>query len=223
MKLPFSFPHSPVAYKAFTIVETLVATMVLTMTILGPLTVAISAASYARQVKDTITATYLAQESIELLRYQQDSIYIRCVQATSGTCAISYGEAPDEAAWRIFKARLGATAAGPTCFGATCSYDYIDMTASPDTNPPKYASNGGSCARLELNSFRKYVCAPVHTVSGNRVTGFTRTVILESINTFSGTDAQYNDDVRATVTVSFVRSNGTTKQVRIVGFLHARN
>lgn len=222
MKIHFSH-RLHASSKGFTIIETLVATMILTMTILGPLTVAVNAASYARQVKDTITATYLAQESIELLRYQQDSIYIRCVQATSGSCAISYGEAPDEAAWRIFKARLASTAAGPTCFGVNCNYDYIDMTTSPDSNPPKYASNSASCSRMEINSFNKYVCASAHTASGNRATSFTRTVMLESINTFSGTDAAYNDDVRVTVTVSFVRSNGTVKQIRVVGFLHARS
>lgn len=222
MKLFSSYYPYP-SFKAFTIIETLVATMVLTMTILGPLTVAINAASYARQVKDTITATYLAQESIELLRFQQDSIYIRCVQASSGTCTILYGESSNEAAWRIFKARMEATVAGPTCFGVACSYDYIDMTASPDGNPPKYASNGTSCARLELNSFKKYVCAPVHSASGGSSTGFTRTVLLESINTFTGSDAQYNDDIRVTVTVSFTRSNGTTKQIKVVGFLHARS
>jgi type II secretory pathway pseudopilin PulG len=72
--------------KGFTLIETLVSTFVITMVILGPLTVASNASSYARITKDTLTATYLAQEAIELLRHQQDSIYIRCVQETGTFC-----------------------------------------------------------------------------------------------------------------------------------------
>lgn len=208
--------------KGFTIIETLVATMILTMTILGPLTVAINSATYARQVKDIVTATYLAQEAIELLRHQQSSVYIRCSQPSSSGCTINTGESSRDAAWRILKQRLSNNASGPTCFSTTCAYDFIDMTTNEDNNPTKYNTTGSSCSTLSINSSGMYVCTGAHAGAGSMPTGFTRQVSIQSINTFNDIDAQYNDDLRVTVTVSYIRANGTTRQIKVVDFLHSR-
>lgn len=208
--------------RGFTIIETLTATMMLTMTILGPLTVAINAASYSRQVKDVMIATYLAQEAIELLRHQQDSIYIRCGRENAPSCVINFGESPREAAWRILKARLGTTAAGPTCFGTGCTYDFVDMTTNEDVNPSKYATSGNSCSKLAVTSSGMYVCSGIRAGSNSKSTSFTRIISVQSVNTFGGTDAQYNDDLRVTVTISFIKANGVTRQIKIVDFLHSR-
>jgi type II secretory pathway pseudopilin PulG len=212
--------------RGFTLVETLVSVFIITIVIVGPLTVASNASMYAKMTKDTMTATYLAQESIELLRHHQDSIYVRCADKNSSKCASASGENSSEAAWRIFKERLGGNTQGASCFtvdnAAGCSYDFIDMTSNEDFNPPKYVSTGNSCNTLSYDtSSRVYVCTGVRG-TGLRTTTFSRSVKITSIPTFGGTDQSYNDDLRVTVTVTFRRPNGYLYQIKIVDFLHAR-
>lgn len=215
--------------KAFTLVETLVAILIITTVILGPLTVAMNASSYARQTKDVMTATYLAQEATELLHHLQDSIYLKCVGDNSNTntaCASTdpdlngIYEMPSEVAWRVFKVYLGGSA---SCFitdnPSGCSYDFIDMTSNENTAPTKYISTASSCSGLSLTSNNIYVCAGTHGTVGVP-TFFTRKVQVESIPTFSGNDANYNDDLRVTSTVTFRKSNGYTRSIKLVDFLH---
>ncbi len=216
-------------FKAFTLVETLVATMIITMVILGPLTVATNASSYARVTKDTLTATYLAQEAVELLHHQQDSVYIRCVQEAGSVCTLIGSESPSQAAWRIFRNRLNASSS-LSCFSNEnalgCSYDYIDMTTNEDATPSKYRSDLASCNKLSIQtSTGLYVCTGAHgSGAGYTPTYFNRSVSITSIPTFgSGTNEQnYNDDLRVTATVTFTRTNGYQRQVKVVDFLHAR-
>lgn len=212
--------------KAFTLVETLVAILIITTVILGPLTVAMNAASYARQTKDVMTATYLAQEATELLHHLQDSIYLKCV----GDAALSNAmctpaltsvngiyEMPSETAWRVFKQFLDNS---PSCFATDgCSYDFIDMTLNENISPTKYTSISSSCSSLYLMPTGLYVCAGTHGVAGGP-TFFTRKIQVESIQTFSGSDSNYNDDLRVTSTVTFKRSNGYTRSIKLVDFLH---
>lgn len=212
--------------RGFTLVETLVSVFIVTLVIIGPLTVASNASMYAKLTKDTMTATYLAQEAIELIRHHQDSIYIRCADKNAAKCVASGGENSGEAAWRIFKERIAGNTQGASCFSADnasgCSYDFIDMTANEDINPSKYVSTGSQCNTLSYDpSSRMYVCTGVRG-SGMQQTYFTRSVKITSVPTFNGTDAAYNDDLRVTVTITFRRSNGYTHQVKVVDFLHAR-
>ena len=57
----------------FTLVETLVAITVLLLAISGPLTIATNGLSATHAAKDQLTANLLAQEGIELVRWQRDS------------------------------------------------------------------------------------------------------------------------------------------------------
>ena len=212
--------------RGFTLVETMVSVFIITLVIIGPLTAASNASTYAKMTKDTMTATYLAQEAIELIRHHQDSIYIRCADKDAATCVANGEENSSEAAWRIFKERVAGNTQGVSCFSTDnasgCSYDFIDMTANEDINPPKYVSTGSQCNTLSHDpTSRMYVCTGVHG-SGMQQTYFTRSVKITSIPTFSGIDAAYNDDLRVTVTITFRRSNGYTHEVKVVDFLHAR-
>lgn len=224
----FRTPNNQPVIRGFTLIETLVSTMIITLVVLGPLTLASNASSYARSTKDTLIATYLAQESIELLRHQQDSVYIRCIQATASLCVPTGTETPQETAWRLFKVRIASNAQGVSCFLVDnpdgCAYDFIDMTSNQDFSPPKYAANTSSCNTLSLQtSTQLYVCTGAHGGGGGyTLTPFTRSVSVISIPTFSAGDESYNDDLRVTVTVTFKRTNGYTRQIKVVDFLHAR-
>jgi type II secretory pathway pseudopilin PulG len=215
--------------RGFTLVETLVSTLIISLVILGPLTVASNASSYARITKDTLTGTYLAQEAIELLRHQQDSVYIRCAQETGAFCTPNAGESYSDAAWRIFRDRFDNTS-GVSCFSSEnangCSFDFIDMTTNESITPTKYRSDLPSCNTLSIErATNLYVCSGAHgSGSGYTLTSFTRSVSITSIPTFgNGTSEQdYFDDLRITATVTFTRPNGYKAQVKVIDFLHAR-
>lgn len=215
--------------QGFTLVETLVSTMIISLVILGPLTVASNASTYSRITKDTLIATYLAQEAIELLRHQQDSVYLRCVQGVTSSCTTTGGEVPEEAAWRLFKARLGSNGQGSSCYKndnpTGCSYDFIDMTSNQDNAPTKYVSTSSSCNTLSLETATKlYVCTGARgTGGGFTLTNFQRSVAIESIETFTESGTDYSDDLRVTVTITFKRPNGYTHTIKVVDFMHARS
>ena len=58
--------------RGFTLIETLVAIMILTVSIAGPLTIATKGLSSAIFARDQITAFYLAQEAVEFVRNTRD-------------------------------------------------------------------------------------------------------------------------------------------------------
>lgn len=59
--------------RGFTLVETLVAVVILVTAITGPLTIASKGLSSALIAKDQITAFYLAQDAVEYVRFIRDS------------------------------------------------------------------------------------------------------------------------------------------------------
>ncbi|TXG99852.1 MAG: type II secretion system protein [Candidatus Moraniibacteriota bacterium] len=225
MRMSITIFSSQQSMRGFTLVETLVSTFVISLVVLGPLTVAVNSSTYARETKDVLTGTYLAQEAIELLRHEQDSLYIRCAQASGSTCTIMTNETPREAAWRLFRNRLAATTLGPSCFvtdnSEGCSYDVINIVGSEDTDFYKYSATSNSCSTLSVTSDKLYVCTGVHG-EGATLTAFSRSVKITSLPTFSGSDETYNDDLRVTVTVSFLKPNGFKRIIKVTDFLHAR-
>lgn len=58
--------------KGFTLLETLVAITILATTVTAPLTIAAYSLFQARYSRDQVVATYLAQESVEMIRYLRD-------------------------------------------------------------------------------------------------------------------------------------------------------
>ena len=146
--------------QGFTLLETITSVGILALVIVGPLSVIISSSSYARQTKDTIVATYLAEESVELLQNQYDSLYVFCQKKPDDAfCALSGDEnTTGQAVWRQFKQRLDSGAGQPACYtaknglssGATgCAFDYLSMTnVSTTTVPTRYTLASQSCPYL---------------------------------------------------------------------------
>lgn len=58
--------------RGFTLVETLVAISMLVTTIVAPLTIAADSLFQSRYARDQVIATYLAQETVEMVRYVRD-------------------------------------------------------------------------------------------------------------------------------------------------------
>ncbi len=221
--------------KGLTLLETLVAVFILSLTIIGPLAFLANSSSYARQTKETMLATYLAEEGVELLQNMYDSLYVRCSkQFGVDPCIASGDETTGQVAWRLFKERLAAGGGYASCFlddnPEGCSFDYIDMQADLASMPPHYDAQSSECSRLvTVNSsgLTSYVCSglPTHISGGAQGTLYPRIIHIEALPTFDvGTrDEQYNDDLRVTVEVFYRAVNGSVRSIKIVRFIHPRS
>lgn len=231
--------------KAFTLLEVLASFSIVTLVILGPLISSVNSSAYAGQTKDAMIATYLAQEAVELLHFQNESLYIQCIKvkeacdATVPTLSRGSGlETPSEKAWRLFKERLAGDGGPVTCFTG-CSYDFLDMSTTSKTTPTLYLPTSDECAYLAEVSVavldivpyvrNYYVCSGVteHTQDGYnvRVTSYSRKIVVQSLDTFEGADPlpHYYDDLLITSTVTFRRSNGTIRTITVTDFLRAHS
>jgi|CXWL01.1.fsa_nt_gi Tfp pilus assembly protein PilV len=100
----FSFRANAVggkARRAFTLIETFVATSVLLVSLVGPLSIAAQSLRSAYYARDQVTAFYLAQEAIEYVRAKRDQNYIASGSWLAGL---------------------------DTCVDATCTVDFKNFT-----------------------------------------------------------------------------------------------
>lgn len=72
------------ATRGFSLVETLVAISVLLLAVVGPLTIAARGLISARFARDQVTAFYLAQDAMEVVRYRRDTNTLRSLSWTTG-------------------------------------------------------------------------------------------------------------------------------------------
>ena len=125
--------HRPAGTQGFTLIETLLAILVLTVSIAGPLTIASRGLNAALIAKNKTVAFYLAQDAIEFVRYQRDTNRLNnqpwltgldsCVSATGATaCTI-----------------LSISDTIASCSG-TCPA----LTFDSSTNVFSYAATGGT-------------------------------------------------------------------------------
>jgi prepilin-type N-terminal cleavage/methylation domain-containing protein len=139
--------------RGFTLLETLTSVAILAIVIIGPLAAIMSSSFYARQSKDAIVANYLAEEAIELIQNQYDSLYILCKKnPTDVYCTTGTEETSGQISWRLFKDRFAAVDGQPSCYIAAnpdgCSFDYISMTNDPTITPIRYIANQTECPEL---------------------------------------------------------------------------
>jgi len=127
--------------KGFTLVETMIAVTILTLSISGPLLGASRALVLAEISKDQLTASYLAQEGIEYVRAMRDDAYLRSYQAG--------GTDVSGAAWTDFTS--GASAWSITqCIATECTldptramgYGATSALVAYSGDAPLYVSNG---------------------------------------------------------------------------------
>ena len=79
--------------KGFTLVETMIAVTILTLSVTAPLFSASRALVVAEISRDQLTASYLAQEGIEYMRWMRDDEYLaafRTAPATASTDSWNY-------------------------------------------------------------------------------------------------------------------------------------
>ncbi|MEK7156326.1 MAG: prepilin-type N-terminal cleavage/methylation domain-containing protein, partial [Patescibacteria group bacterium] len=80
----------------FTLVETLVAVMLLSVAVVAPMSLAARSLGSAYYARDQITAFYLAQEAIEALRSIRDSQILLIAGSSSGAPPDIFGLIPHQ-------------------------------------------------------------------------------------------------------------------------------
>ncbi len=223
--------------RSFTLIETLVSVLIVTIVISGPIAVAISSLGYARLSKDQLESMYLAEEATELLHNEQDSIFLRCMNKDYSNCVMSGNDrSPRDAAWRIFKERLQGlpTGVGPSCFDSDnsfCAFDMVSMGENNKDNPPtKYSTDplvNGNCSYLYFDGSNNgdktnglYLCQTNAGVNFTR-SKYKRYVQMKSSASGNSYDDLYNNDLRAVVTVSYQSYTGYIKSFKLVDYFHA--
>jgi len=140
--MPTTFPMKPALgrARAFTLIETFVAISVLLITLVGPLTLAEQALKSAYYSRDEITAYYLAQEGIELVRAVRDYNYLNgyswltsldeCTDATP--CEEDFTSSLP-GIQQCQNGICGSRTLGPLTIDSLGLYDYNQGGASPFT------------------------------------------------------------------------------------------
>lgn len=183
----------PELMSGFTLLETMVAVSILTLSIAGPLLSASRAIVLAEISRDQLTASYLAQEGIEYVRTMRDDTYLQDYQA--GVANLS------TTAWSDFVGGAGATAI-TQCISASCTLDPI--------KPMGYGSN--SALYRYTSPAPLYLSGGIYTQQQiGTQTAFTRTI---QATTISASEEQ----ITSTVSWSF---HGSTYAVTVSDHLTA--
>lgn len=146
--------------QGFTLIETLVAVSIITLSISGPLFTANRAIVAAENARNQLTASYLAQEGIEYVRLMRDNEYLVAYQTNPVTAS--------SVAWTNFISG-GSVASITQCRASACTLD--------PARPMGYGSglslvgcSGSSCTPLYLSN-------TIYTIQQIGIeTPFTRTV-----------------------------------------------
>ena len=142
----------PNLVSGFTLIETLVAIFVMLTAIVAPMSIASQALSSARYAKEQVTAFYLAQEGIELVRNIRDNNTIAVVTWNEGTLGSS------------------ATGSETVCYAvAGCLIDAKDLTVS---------ACSGSCVPINIDTNGIYTTSS----QSSSPTQFTRTIKIKKIS-----------------------------------------
>ena len=165
----------------FTLIETMVAVTILTLSVSGPLFTASRAIVATQIARDQFIASYLAQEAVEYVRMMRDDEYLALYPPAADASAT---------AWTNFLTGSDSAAITQCRAPATCT---LDPTRSMGTGSgfSLLPCSGSSCTPLYLRSDGIYT----QQQSGTR-TAFTRTI---QTTPASGTDER----ITATVTWSF--------------------
>lgn len=177
--------------RGFTLIETLVAVLLLATAIAGPLTIAAQGLRAGLVAKDQLTAAYLAQDAMEHVRFLRDSACLAAPQ----------DEPCGAGTW------LGSMA---TCISADGSAAcYFDSRGIAPAAPAACAGSG--CPTMKYNSTtHTYDYSAAGSVVGTP--GFVRTVRI--ISSATNDCAEGNGcEVLMEVVVSWKEQGGVQRQV----------
>jgi prepilin-type N-terminal cleavage/methylation domain-containing protein len=201
-KLKIKIRQGFIRHKAgFTLIETLVAILILVTAIAGPLTIASKGLSTALVAKDQTTAYYLAQDAVEYVRFARDTNRLQgnndWLKGAGGSCSSSN---PINSCSTVLTPCTGATG---------CYFDSLATYPSVPT-----ACEDAACSQHPL-----YYDATNHNFNyntNNALTIFTRTVsIVAPVGTNDCVTAGHGCEAALTVSVSWSDLPGFTHTITV--------
>ena len=170
----------------FTLVETLVAVSIFSVSILGLMSILTNGISNTDYAKRKIIATYLAQEGVEYIRNMRDTYTL-------------YDPTSSQNGWDLFVTKLNTA----TCQNANgCYFDDNNLDYDSDDRPMALGlvltACGASCPNLLYDSTGKYG----YTLGSNSI--YIRKINVSSLSA---------DELKVTSTVSWTQGSGTYQAV----------
>lgn len=150
--------------KGFTLIETIVAITILTFAVAGPLFTASRAIVAARAASYQLTASYLAQESVEYVRMLRDNHYLAAYAVEPATASTT--------GWANFQASVAPCQTAPGC-----AFDPAAVSPDPQLSSGSPYCTSSTCTPLYIlleNGVGVYYSQ--QNLSGSKVTPFVRTI-----------------------------------------------
>lgn len=155
--------------RGFTLVESMTAIFILTLAVVGLMTVVSSSLFAARYSRDDITVNYLLQEAIDYIRNDRDT-----------TVFLSSGAGTTEVAWSTFKSHytncsepngctvdvLKDTTVSPKRCVSSTECPYLYFNPSPSTGAFYLTEDGSSMTGMSRTNFRRKI---IVTDEGNEM------------------------------------------------------
>lgn len=182
--------------KGFTLIETLVAIMILTTAIVGPLTIAQKGLSATLVAKDQVTAFYLAQDAIEYVRFIRDTNRLRGAGWLAGLDGTANGHSTVD----------GVSGECVSADGSNvCSIDSLNDIIN---------SCQGSCPAINYDSQTNGGYFTYATVNGSTIMRslFTRTITVKTVQNDAGGNPV---EASVVVVVSWRDTGGVLRSVSV--------
>lgn len=196
--------------QGFTLLETLVAVFLLTLALTGPIYIATLAIKSSVESRDSISAYYLAEEAIEVVRN------IRDTRAMNENSAVGGGE------W--LKDTSGSITGGIECFNAFGSANNIcTMNRNPATGGYVFTKCNGGVDTCDPLSFSADISGGIiygNSTGASATSKFSREVYFESAKQDAGAATiDPVSEVNFVVTIKW-KDKGRDKQFKLVERLH---
>jgi prepilin-type N-terminal cleavage/methylation domain-containing protein len=159
--------------RGFTLLETMVAVTLLAVAIVAPMQLTTQSLATAYYARDEITAFYLAQEGLEVVRNIRDNNIL--VDSQGGATVNLLNGIPINTPFRVD----------------------TTVTYTPSNQPPTCSGDpGGNCIPLQTDG-------TLYNYSGGTPTQFTRSLVACFVQPGGVCNSTVSDEVKVTVTVSW--------------------
>lgn len=184
--------------RGFTLLETLVAVFILTLALTGPIYIATLAIRSSVESRDNVSAYYLAEEAIEAIRNNRDTIAL-----TDST----------DANWvNTITGNVDCKNANTVSSPNTC---YMTRDAG---GVYRFTQCAGSCPALAFNPNGSIIYGE-DSVSGYQNSKFTREIYLQVGSQDGSTGSTPLREIKVVVTVKW-QDRGRDRQLQLVERLH---
>jgi type II secretory pathway pseudopilin PulG len=175
LNLKKAYPAKLQRSGGFTVLESIVAIMVLSLSISGVFSAVQTGLSQASIAKDEVKAFYLAQEAVEIIRNKRDTNQLARINVGTGNWLAGIAQNNTDPCWF-----------GKTCRVDAKSFNLVDCSTDP----------GGVCPVLKQNSSTFLYNYDLVNPATNPATNFKREIQIEQV-------IGNSDEIAVTVRISW--------------------